>query len=194
MFIFELIVRFTDVNVMEWNHVKFYPIHYFYKAFCRNYHLFLRDEEHVIIEFPGIVDSSGSIVDYTQLDTIRKQVFFLFQHWMYFSQCAGGRSFSNYRDLCAVIFQWCLFLHILHTFINLGHDGLDKFRKRDQSLSMMDLDPYEENGLSYFEDNVFDHLDRDELYDEIDGLYRVKRVAINFPRYCKLFLYLFTSY
>ena len=61
IFIFELIERFSDVHVMEQDYTKFYPIHYFSKEFFRNYQLFLNDAEHVFIEFPGIVDSSGSI-------------------------------------------------------------------------------------------------------------------------------------
>ena len=195
IFIFELIERFSDVHVMERDYIKFYPIHYFSKEFFRNYQLFLNDAEHVFIEFPGIVDSSGSIVDYTKLDTFGKKVFFLFQHWMYFSHRAGGRSFSNLKELCDKISQWCLFLHILHIFINFGYEGLDKFRKRNRILGMKDLDRYVKNGEEYFPDGVFDEVDRAELYDEIVCLSGVERVAIKFNRYRKsIYVFLCATY
>ena len=54
---------------------------------------------------------------------------------------------------------------------------------------MSDLDRYEGKGKRYFDDNVFDDLDRVELYEEIDSLCGIERVAIKFTRYRKLFYF-----
>ena len=104
MFIFQLIAKFTDAEdvVSDSNHNQFYPIHYFSKAFFQNYHLFLGHAAHVIVEFPGIVDSSATIVDYSRLDNPEKKGFFLLQYWMHFSRRAGSSNCIDSRDLLSV--------------------------------------------------------------------------------------------
>ena len=185
MFIYELVEKFTDATVIESNHAFFYPIHYFSKDFFKNYKLWLEDGEHVLVDFPGIIEASGYVVDYSLLDTFGKKAFFILQHWMYFSHRAGGTPFYDYRKLKdKSIFQWCLFLHILNIFVNFGHDGLERFRKTKRKLGVMDLDRYEKNAQAIFTEQVFDHIDSAELYEEIDDLYR-KKCAIKFKIYCK---------
>ena len=194
LFIFELISRFTHNEDEAISTSKyFYPIHYFSKSFFENYQRFLQNKSHVLVDFPGIVDISATVIDYNRLDNSGKKVYFLLQHWHYFSHRAGGITIANYIDIKSSLFQWSLFLYVLNIFISFGYAGLEQFRTGTNKLTMIHLDRFEDSE-EVFTDKVFNEINTSELYMQIELLKEFDRLLIKFKTYGKFVFSLFRTY